>query len=259
MNVESALEGKGMNLERVCVITGLLVLVLVLVIGGGTSASDPPDPFLSYQIKKSRGEPPFESRNVFLADRFGEGEFRVRKPVALLNPADVDGEGITDPETHLISYRIRGPRFDLPENVSVEDRFGQHLLKLKRANRLLVPASKNLSAPPDAPVIADIDLDHFLCYPVRKPHGPHGDDDDDDDDNDDDNDDDDDDSGDPIQISVVDQFNQPKLFDVKRPTRLCNRVTAGRYRKRWRCGCPGGAISSCSKKASRTWWQTETA
>lgn len=96
-----------MNLPRVWGITGLLVLALVLG-GGGTPAPDSSDPFLSYQINKSRGEPRFERRNVFLADRFGGGDFRVIKPVALLNPADADGEGITDPETHLMSYRVGG-------------------------------------------------------------------------------------------------------------------------------------------------------
>ena len=121
-----------------------------------------------------------------------------------------------------MSYRVRGPRFDLPEDVLVEDRSGPHLLEVKRPNRLLVPASKSLIAPPDTPAIEDIDLDHFLCYPVKKIRTPHGDDDDDDDN--DDNDDDDDDGKDRIQISVVDQFNQPKVFDAKGPTRLCNSV-----------------------------------
>ena len=79
--------GMLMNLPRVWGITGLLVLALVLG-GGGTPAPDSSDPFLSYQINKSRGEPRFERRNVFLADRFGGGDFRVIKPVALLNPAD---------------------------------------------------------------------------------------------------------------------------------------------------------------------------
>ena len=177
----------------------------------------PPDHFLSYQIKKSKGVPKFEKREVFLADRFGEGDFEVKKPVALLNPADKNGEGITDPNTHLISYRVKGPKFEKLEDVPVEDQFGQLLLDVKRPDRLLVPASKNLSSLPDPPIIGAINLDHFLCYPVKESKRPQGDDDDDDDD---------DDGGShlPVQAFVVDQFNQPKVFDVRRPTRLCNSV-----------------------------------
>ena len=51
---------------------------------------------------------------------------------------------------------------------------------------------------------------------MKESNPPQGDDDDDDDDFDDD------DLG--IQASVVDQFDQPKVFDVKKPTRLCNPV-----------------------------------
>ena len=175
---------------------------------------DREDHFLSYQVRRSHDQPKFEKREVFLADRFGEGDFEVKKPVALLNPADKNGEGITDPNTHLISYRVKGPQFEKFENVPVEDQFGQLLLDVKRPDRLLVPASKNPSAPPDAPIIADINLDHFLCYPVKESKRPQGDDDDDDDGG----------SHLPVQAFVVDQFNQPKVFDVRRPTRLCNPV-----------------------------------
>ncbi len=57
-------------------------------------------------------------------------------------------------------------------------------------------------------------MDHYLCYPAREMKqppkaDPGGDDDDDDDD----------DSG--IQASVTDQFGV-RLYDVGKPTRLCN-------------------------------------
>ena len=53
-----------------------------------------------------------------------------------------------------------------------------------------------------------------MCYPVKESKRPQGDDDDDDDGG----------SHLPVQAFVVDQFNQPKVFDVRRPTRLCNPV-----------------------------------
>ena len=204
-----------MSPKIVCAITGLFVLALVIS-GGGVPPPGPLDHFLSYQIKKSKGAPKFEKREVFLSDRFGEGDFEVKKPVALLNPAGKNGEGITDRETHLISYRVKGPDFEELENVPFEDQFGELLLDVKRPDRLLVPASKNLSFPPDPPIIPDINLEHFPCYPVEESDPTQGDDDDDDDD---------DGGGDlGIQASVEDQFTQPKLFDVIRPTRLCNPV-----------------------------------
>ena len=113
---------------------------------GPVSVQGSPNHFLSYQIKKSKGVPKFEEREVSLADRFGAGDFEVKKPVALLNPADKNGEGITDRNTHLISYRVKGPKFEKLENVPVEDQFGQLLLDVKRPDRLLVPASSVLLA-----------------------------------------------------------------------------------------------------------------
>ena len=70
----------------------------------------PLDHFLSYEIKRSKGEPRFERREVFLTSQSTEGFFNVEKPVALLNPAEKDGEGINDPDTHLLG--------DLPPGTS---------------------------------------------------------------------------------------------------------------------------------------------
>ena len=152
--------------------------------------------FLSYQIK--------HKAEVFLADQFIQGFFRIGEPVALLNPADKDGGGIFDPDTHLVSYKVKDPEFDKVENVLVENQFGQFVVDVKKPDRLLVPASKSLIGPfsPPPPDNSTHDVDHFLCYQIE--------------------DDDDDNLG--ILISVVDQFNQPKLFDVKKPRRFCNPV-----------------------------------
>ena len=152
------------------------------------------DHFLSYLIK--------HEAEVSLEDQFGKRFFTLEDPVALLNPADKDGEGITDAATHLISYKVKGPEFDKVENVLVENQFGDFVVDLKKPDRLLVPASKSLSGPLPPPDNNTHDVDHFLCYQIE--------------------DDDDDNLG--ILISVVDQFNQPKLFDVKKPRRFCNPV-----------------------------------
>ena len=166
-----------------------------------TNGCAPPPPiadhFLSYQIK--------HKAEVFLADQFIQGFFRIGEPERLLNPADKDGGGIFDPDTHLVSYKVKGPEFDKVENVLVVNQFGDFVVDVKKPDRLLVPASKSQDGPfsPPPPDNSTHDVDHFLCYQI---------DDDDDDDN----------LG--ILISVVDQFNQPKLFDVKKPRRFCNPV-----------------------------------
>ena len=76
---------------------------------------------------------------------------------------------------------------------------------VNKADRLLVPASKDLSA---VPVPLDpVNVDHFLCYKVKPPEGtefPTG-----------------------GQVQLVDQFIDPgdKLFDIGKPRRLCNPVS----------------------------------
>jgi hypothetical protein len=86
--------------------------------------------------------------------------------------------------------------------VSVGNQFGSVLLVPGKVDRLLVPAAKDPAAPvpaPEAPAV-----DHFRCQKVKVAKGS------------------------PFQgisqVSVVDQFEQPKLFDLKKPTRLCSAV-----------------------------------
>jgi len=132
----------------------------------------------------------------------------VVKPVALLNPADKNGEGIYDPDTHLMSYKVEGRRNHRPrmKNILVEDQFGKLSVDLVKADRLLVPAFKSRDEEPaDPPVIDAINVDHFLCYRVKRSRHT--------------------DRFERRQVSVDDQFNdEPKLFDVKKPTRLCTPV-----------------------------------
>ena len=156
----------------------------------------PLDPFLSYQIRPSKhardhedhgedhdGDDDYDDddddhgrhqrRLVSLKDRFGKRTLRVVKPVALLNPAD-NGEGINDQDTHLMSYKVEGRRNHRPreKNIRVENQFGELFVDLVKADRLLVPASKNQDEEPLAPPdLANINVDHFLCYRVKRSRG----------------------------------------------------------------------------------------
>ena len=166
---------------------------------------------------KSSKSAKFEKFKVELEDQFQRDTFTVNKRVALLTPVDKNGEGIADPETHLVGYQVKQfkPKgTPKPEKVpivgiTITDQFSPDGLIVdiddaNKADRLLVPASKDLLAVPDP--LDPVNVDHFLCYKVKPPEGtefPTG-----------------------GQVLLVDQFIDPegKFFDVGKPRRLCNPV-----------------------------------
>ena len=175
---------------------------LLLVLAGATHAVDATaqaliqngyvsDSYQCYKAKPSRGER-FDERTVKLADQFETGLTEVTRPLALCNPADLDGAGIADPDTHLTSYgikaakvcsdtgdacssgkdcgsdaRCQAPKHEAQSNLLVENQFGRLLVDTSKADRLLVPGSLDeVVAPP--PLQPDTyDVDHFKCYTVR--------------------------------------------------------------------------------------------
>lgn len=191
---------------------------------------------------------------VALSDQFEEGLFDVQKPAGLCNPAEVEDSDLSDLDTHLEAYQIRltkgqcaagapqnanlgckreeecggttgetrfcvkQPKHQPQKNLMVENQFHPSLSVLRvdtvKPNRLLVPTAKSLTEPVVAPNLNDHEVDHFTCYRTKisrkAPKFPKG-----------------------IQVSIMDQFNQPKVYDVQRPTRLC--VAAEKMR------LPGGA------------------
>jgi len=167
------------------------------------------DHFLSYKIKRSRGAPKFEKLEVTLTDQFeSDVLFEVKKPKEIYNPADKNGEGIFDPDTHLVGYqlkRIKGePKHEKITGILVENQFGTIFVDTKKPDRLLVPRLNNLDTPiHDIEVPAVFTIDHFKCYKVKVTEGTP--------------------EFEPIQVTLADQF-EDKLFDVKQPKRLCNPV-----------------------------------
>ena len=197
----------------------------------------PPDPFLAYDIRsksmkseksmksgksnksgksaKSSKSAKFEKVEVGLEDQFQIDTFTVEKRVALLNPVDKNGEGISYPDAHLVGYKVKQfkPKGEpKPEkmpitDILVTDQFSPDGLivdinDINKADRLLVPASKDLSEVPDP--LDPVNADHYLCYKVKPPEGtefPKG-----------------------GQVLLVDQFTDPggKLFDIGKPRQLCN-------------------------------------
>jgi glucose/arabinose dehydrogenase len=176
-------------------------------------------------------------RIITLGDQFEAGLFTVQKPVSLCNPADKEGEDPTAPDDsdHFGAYQIalvpkicaagaptnegkacqreqdcggtlrqtsfcqRAQEHVRPTDLTVENQFGSLQVDTIKPDRLLVPTAKSLSSPAPAPTPG---LDHFKCYSVRvtpgTPKFPKD-----------------------LRVSVVDQFHQPTLYDVVKPTRLC--------------------------------------
>ena len=91
------------------------------VLGGGfasgAQAQDAWEHFLCYNIDPHGG---FEERTVELKDQFAGYKAVVIRPVSLCNPVDKNGEGIRDPEYHLVCYEIKAdPAGEAPRAVDV--------------------------------------------------------------------------------------------------------------------------------------------
>lgn len=166
--------------------------------------------FLFYKVKKTAGSPNFVPRSVQLEDQFENKNYIVKKPVALGNPANKNNEDPTAPldPNHLKAYQIREtpgvPPHAPHTNVQVDNQFGTIFVNTLKADRLLLPTAKSHVSQP--PPLSNPQVDHFKCYTVEitpgKPLFPPG-----------------------KQATVVDQFNQPKTYNVKKPTHLCNPVS----------------------------------
>ena len=106
--------------------------------------------FKCYDVKESEGTPKFEKLIVLLDDpNFGiTQEFEVKKPKMLCTPVDKNGEGIVDPENHLMCYDIKklmdDPKFE-KLSVFTNNQFGPEDLEVKKQKELCVPFVKILS------------------------------------------------------------------------------------------------------------------
>ena len=182
-----------------------------------TIADNPVDHFLCYEANTTPETAAFVPLNVTLKDQFDAETgvvFEVKKPVSLCTPADKNGEGIIDPDTHLEGYEIEevpGEPNHVPQtNIKVRNQFhpeGEELVvDTIKPDRLLVPSAKDLNNPVDPPDSDSHNVDHYKCYNVELPNGTP--------------------EFQPILgVSVDDQFTDgAKLFDLTKPTRLCNPV-----------------------------------
>ncbi len=101
------------------------------------------DHFQCWQVKDLKN-PPFDKRVVSLADQFVTSDVEVKKLFVVCAPADKDGSGILDSETHQCCYKTKGPKLDPTAGVAVIDQFGRHEAAVKKAKFLCQPCSKTL-------------------------------------------------------------------------------------------------------------------
>ncbi len=168
-------------------------------------------------------------RQVDLSDQFEDGRFDVKGPVSLCNPVEKDGEGIFDAMTHLKGYQIALAKTDpkQPKHIAqrawVDDQLATLFIETVAPDRLLTPTAKSLDQPGLPPDPTAHNVDHYKCYKVKVgkklceanpslsckrdadcPTGVCN-------------------LGFPkdLTVGVLDQFNQPKVLAVSKPTRLC--------------------------------------
>ena len=110
------------------------------------------DHFKCYRARVRPKAPKFESRNVTLTDQFETKETQVVEPRLLCNPVDKNGEGIINPDGHLVCYSITDvegqPEFEW-RPVEIEDQFTDNSLGTRRSDcrgssLLCVPSTKRL-------------------------------------------------------------------------------------------------------------------
>jgi hypothetical protein len=110
-----------------------------------------------------------------------------------------------DPATHLEQYAVKLTKTSpaqgkhAPRRLRLTDQFGDTFVETVALKSLMVPRAKNHTAPVAAPDPSGHAVDHYTCYGVKttEPFLPR------------------------LGIEVVDQFAQPKAYDLKKPTRLC--------------------------------------
>jgi large repetitive protein len=187
---------------------------------------------------------------VALADQFEPQArvFAVRKPVNLCNPAEVEDSELLDPDTHLRGYQVEatpgrcaavapqragagcsteeecgGTRqrttFCVAQaqstthlNIKVTNHFhpgGELVVDTLRPKpqsgltRLLVPSAKSLTHPVDPPGPSQVDPYHCYRVKVHTGAGPFPKN---------------------LRVTAVDQFAEPQVYRLKKPTRLCTPV-----------------------------------
>jgi hypothetical protein len=102
------------------------------------------DHFRCVRVRPNASSPAFVLRNVTVVDQFGSRLVTVTRATKLCVPADKNGEGIKNPEGHLLCYKAVAAPTSRAKYAQVTDQFGSELLKLRGEQELCVPSTKRL-------------------------------------------------------------------------------------------------------------------
>jgi hypothetical protein len=108
------------------------------------------DHFKCYTVKVTRGTDRFVPiPDVSVVDQFDQLHvYTLQKPTRLCTPVDKNGEGILDPDTHLLCYQVQQDK-DAPKHVQVtgifvNNQFGPAQLDTIKEEEICVPSVKTL-------------------------------------------------------------------------------------------------------------------
>lgn len=100
---------------------------------------------------------------VNLEDQFALSDFTATGPVRLCAPTDKNGEGISDPNTHLKWYKLEGS-LAAPHAMLIQNQFGKVIVATHAVDSLLVPTAKSAIGPVNPPDPTQHNVDHYKCY-----------------------------------------------------------------------------------------------
>ncbi len=212
---------RSARLASLIAIAILAALTLASSVAAGATTAN--DHYLCYTARKARPPrgaaafPRFEPRaGVTVTDALSSALpndqhlVDLTKSTTLCVPANKNGEGIVDTETHLEGYKAKRtrtrpnqPRF-AKRALQVENQLGHFEMLLNAAHDLLVPSAA-VDGSGGAAALDTTDVGHFRCYKARlarRPRGAPGP------------------APTPRAISVTDAFGE-RLFNLQKPTRVC--------------------------------------
>jgi hypothetical protein len=153
----------------------------------------------------------FRGRRVSYSDQFtdlfNQPDVRasVLTPHEICNPVDKNGEGIADPDAHLMCYKLLYSGRTSAKKVIDTDQFGAETLRVTSPVEICLPAVKNGVGDIEAQLEGiEARLNHYACYRAATEPGT--------------------DPFDPRQVSLTDQFEENKATTVTKTALHCNPI-----------------------------------
>src|SRR5439155_2593692 len=122
------------------------------------------DHYLCYKSKTSGFTLPSP---VHLVDQFEDVTATIVKAKLLCTPADKNGEGTTDANTHLRGYTFKQVPLHQRRTVTTVNQLGTLSLTTTKPDLLFVPTAKDLFTPPSPRHLNTINVNHYKRYKVK--------------------------------------------------------------------------------------------